>query len=141
MSTGRRCLVHLALATAVACGGGNGEKERFVERANAICRETNLRLQGYARTSPPDATSSTDLVARYIVPALEDEIHKLRALEAPSSDRDEIEEILTERQSAVNHLKARPELLEQGQGRGDVFAAANARANAYGLTVCGRSAS
>ena len=143
--------------TAFAATGGIGARNPAarrgsVKQGNAICAGYNKQVRGLSqeffppvrsvKRPPPPSVSKFQAFLRRLVPLTEAELHKLRALKKPKADTATIDAIYAEvgkglvtlRLAQTDHALAR-----RLEGGTNPFAAANKKARAYGLTVCGGS--
>jgi hypothetical protein len=144
----------LAAALAVGtfgCGdddGGEGlstgdvTRAEYVSQANAICADTNKKLDDAAEEAfgdlgpnqRPKPEQLTEYVNETVGPEVESELEQLRDLEVPEADADQIEAIYAAAQTALDDLSEHP--LSLSSGEAEPFAEANKLARAYGLTAC-----
>ena len=132
-----------ALAVCAAgCGGGGGEaplaKQAYVARADAICGQGDARLSAALQkefpTGPPATKAAVEhATADIIVPALAEEVSRLRALPPPRADEQRVAAIYDAIDSSLAEIKSDP----QQTIVGDPFAKSQALADAYGLKKCG----
>jgi hypothetical protein len=151
-----RTVVALALVAVAAlpgCGGGapatiSGGPRRpalsrsaFVARANAICEQANRHLEQAARKTYADgeftAAKVQQFLRQHVIPEIEREVARIRALPAPSGDEDRVKALLDATAKGVQEAKANPNLL-QAHGRRDPLFRGIKLARQYGLTVCAR---
>lgn len=156
MSAHAKTLSVLALLVAAAftgCGGGPSVKtsrgstrlalsrSEFVAKANAICEQANRALQRAARKTYSDgeftAARVQHFLAHHVIPALEREVARIRALPAPAGDEARVKVLLDATEHGVQAAKANPNLL-QAHGQRDPLFRGIKLARQYGLTVCAR---
>lgn len=120
----------------VGCGDDGPTKAAFIAQADRICQAGNDRLATAATAlgTAPSAARVRRFATATAAPTLRRELRELRALSPPSGDEREIEALLDELDAAIRRLTTDPAALS---GRVDPFTAANAKARAYGLRVCG----
>lgn len=145
------CLLTLLVLAAVCgasalagCGSENSAaapltKKQFIARGEEICRAAKrerLELRAGVLKKYPHAEEG-HLVIPAVVPAVEKEIRKLKALGPPGGDEAKIKAILRGLELAVKDAKYDPYdvLVEQT----DPFRAPNKLARAYGFGACGNA--
>jgi hypothetical protein len=147
------CLL-LACVAALGCGGSSSDptptidKATFVVRTDAICRQSQGRIAKAAviavRQGPPAGESKFDfeigLVHSLLIPTLETEIGKIRALGVPAGGAKQIATFLAATRSALEEAEQEPQTYVQAGGHyrlGRVhFGKATKIADAYGLEGC-----
>lgn len=149
--------VLVAVITAAAgCGGdesasGNEltttslSQAEYIEKADAICKETEERLQadfgGYIQekqgqiASKPSDAEFGEFVGTVVVPNLEREIEEIHALGAPDGDKGELEDYLLKVESGLERAEDEPQLVAIKGGE-KIFESARQSAQAYGFKVC-----
>jgi hypothetical protein len=148
MRTGHTLLTPLALVVALAaagCGAGASSapsKAEYVKQADAVCRAATAKVTTAAAKAFRGGTPTLPQVRAYAThsffPVIEQELKDLRALTPPDGDRARTTAIYDAVQAGVDRARGNPVLLGIAGAR-NPFTAANAKANAYGLTVCGAS--
>jgi hypothetical protein len=134
----------LAVCSAGCGGGGDGggeaplAKQAYVTRADAICGQGDARLSAALQkeypAGPPASKGAVEhATADIIVPALAEEVSRLRALPPPHGDEQRVAAIYDAIDSSLEAIKADPKQTIVG----DPFAKAQALADAYGLKKCG----
>jgi hypothetical protein len=127
------------------CGGGGDsttqtaqDKVVFLEKADAICAQGNKELEKANDEAFGDEPGSAAKVEKFVqaelVPKVQAQVNKIRALDVPAGDEKVVEEMLDVAQSDIDRAKSEPNLLVQNQ---PLFEDANALASEYGLTECG----
>lgn len=138
-----RIVVAVMLA-ATACADEGLSKEEFIERADAICRESEEQTEEIEPPRTPEELAGFVDEAERITGDL---LRKLRDLEAPEEDRQEIDALLNKIQEALGHLpeigraaeeESAERIKQLGRELRDVSAEANEMARDYGFEVCGR---
>jgi hypothetical protein len=100
----------LAAAALAGCGGDDDEgpsKAEYVEKADAVCAKTDVKIDDVVRSvgrDPNSAQAQSGL--RAILPLERSLLTELRALEKPAADEDEIDRIWDARERAVDELEA-----------------------------------
>jgi hypothetical protein len=144
---------------AAGCGGDGGEsdtapagdssgsisKAEFVERGNAICKEGNEDLasgiqefaedNGLSGSDQPSQEELEGLATDVLLPAIDEQVEKLRELGAPKGQEKEVEKFLDNAEAAIAELEADPGMLTE---EGSPFTDVNGEAVALGLIVCGQ---
>jgi hypothetical protein len=125
-----------------ACGGDDGvSKSEYLAKAKDVCQQGNQALtrasnEVFAKV-PPGQTLSQEEVETFVrttvVPTIRDQIKQLRALEPPKADKAHVAEIFTALDQGLDELEKTPAKLTDGS---NVFAAADALAQKYGVSVC-----
>jgi Tfp pilus assembly protein PilP len=85
----RRALLLSTALLLTACGGGEDEKQAYVEQASAICEEAVTEFEGLTLPSTPEGFAP---YADSVVAVLEKTEAELSALEPPTDDRAELED-------------------------------------------------
>lgn len=141
----------LALTTCAAlaltgCGSDDGDsngdssaltKEEFIEQADGICKAGNERVANaegsFADPDNPTPAEIEKAVDEVLVPELTDQLEKLRDLEPPADDADEIDSMLDSLEKAIDAIDENWQTGLTGPDLKD----ANEKATAYGLQECG----
>lgn len=143
----------LAISLAVsACGESEAEepltKAAFIAQANTICKAERRQYIAEAQTLYAEAQRSgesldkfsVDAVGSFVVPRLQAQTNKVRALEPPPGDKEEIEAILGGVEEVLAEAKAKPKLYLQRLGNFErPFKAVHRLAKAYGIPACART--
>lgn len=119
-------------------------KERFLKRGNSLCRETSrglldeLEAHIVENRERFDAEQKAFLVAidEVLLARLEDQIRKIRGLEVPQGDEDEVEAFLRRLEQSIEEVRATDALVEGEQPFYGEFGPAGRLARAYGLRDC-----
>ncbi len=139
----------VAAAAALLWGGCTeppSPRERFIERADAICREAEERAQALGKPRSPRQLDTFMARAERIT---NDMVEDLRALEPPEGDSEKVESLLTQIEEAIDYFPELGAAYESGKqarveavGRKlqSVVAEADEMAGDYGFEVCGKSA-
>jgi hypothetical protein len=129
----------LLVATA-ACGGDDDEltKAEFVRQANAICKAGNEQLDAavdetFMGNQRPSNAQLEEFATETVIPNIQRQIDDLRALEAPSEDEEQVEEILDSAQGEVDRLENEPIGLFTDETS---FVETNKLSRAYGIDRC-----
>lgn len=146
MRTRRTLLAPLALVVALGpagCGAGASSapsKAEYVKQADAICRAATAKVTTAAAKVFTGGTPTLPQVRAYATrsffPVIEQELKDLRGLTPPDGDAARTAAIYDAVQAGVDKARGNPVLLGIAGAR-NPFTPANAKANAYGLTVCG----
>jgi hypothetical protein len=140
---------------AAGCGGGDDtsittstiSKEAFIKKADAICKKGSERVQlgfgAYLKTGKksilalrhPSKADYEGLIIGVLLPSLEKEIKEIRALGAPSGDKDQIEEILTALEEGIEVAETNRKAVTHSSEA--IFGIGSRLATEYGLEVCG----
>jgi hypothetical protein len=144
--TGGIALVAVAMAFA-GCGGdddngssGSGPtKAEYIAKADAICQAGDDAINTASKSlgSSPTEAEVTTFLTGTLLPNIEGQLKDLRALEPPKDDKDTINAIYDALEADVAKAKADPATLNVA-GSKSPFADANAKAQAYGMKVCGK---
>jgi hypothetical protein len=143
----------LAIAlVAAGCGGGDDEttatltKAQFIKQADGICSaaedELDSKFEKFGKEHklsdkhPPNHEESEEAANTILIPSIEGQVTDIRALGAPSGESDQVDELLTAVEAALEKAKEEPAEFIEEEGEGD-FAEANKMAREYGLKVCG----
>lgn len=138
-----RIVVAVMLA-ATACGNDALSKEEYIERADAICRETERQTQDLERPRTPEELAGFVDEAERVTADL---LRQLRDLQPPEEDRQEIDALLNKIQEALGYLPSIARAAEErsaarikqlGRELREVSSEANEMARDYGFQVCGR---
>lgn len=131
---------------AAGCGGGDDEsgiatsaftKAEWIAQADEICSVGDRKLerdaeQVFAGHRPPTKGALAEFGRKAVVPGVQDQVDRIRALGAPEGDEEQVEAILTAAEEALEEVRANPASLEGG----GPFAEVNALAAEYGLDEC-----
>jgi hypothetical protein len=132
-----------AALVAAGCGGGGSDsstssltKTEWIAKADSICQQSNQAINQAAHqqfgNQRPTAPEVQQFVTQTVLPETQGQVDKLKALEAPSGDEDQVNKILGEVQADLDKSKS------TGVVDNSTFADANALAKQYGLKVCGQ---
>ncbi len=150
MNTHAGAILAALLATGAVAGCGSGgdkplSKTEYIKQGDAICKKFGDKLdkaaqKQFADLGPNEAPSEkqlTPFVEDAVKPNIESQISGLRDLEPPKADKDKLNAIYDQVETALAKVEDDPEsLLEQGA---DPFEKANAAAQKYGFKECGES--
>jgi len=131
----------LAAALLTGCGDDSPAappaKSDFVAEANAICDESAklIAAVGVDLGESPSSDEVDDFVRQTFVPAVRDEVNRIRALGFPPADSNLLQGVLFDIEAVLDDLNKNPdEVFAQGTTPFDDI---NRRLDEYGLTVCG----
>jgi hypothetical protein len=113
-------------------------KPEFIAKADAICKQGNQAIGAAAKKAFPSKPSKAELnqfASATVLPAIQGEVDAIGALTPPAGDEDQVNQIVTDVQAALDQAKKDPSVLIANNP--GVFAKANKEAKAYGLKVCG----
>jgi hypothetical protein len=141
----------LVVLTAVGCGGGSSgdhvvTKRDFVKKANAVCAETQKKIESEFRSyvesrggkEPKNASAlaaaQADIAEKILIPAKQQEVEELGALDVPSGSESQVKAIVDAFEEEVEETKESPEVAvtEGTQASGKT----TKLAREYGLTSC-----
>lgn len=146
---GKQAIVLFAAAMAAAlfmlgCGGGSASisKAEFTKQAEAVCKKSEEKLrkdfttfvEKHKNVTKPTEADLAELVGAVISSNIEVEVTKLRAIEMPSGDEEQIEALIDAREESVKKGEAEPK--EAVADSEKVFGKSNKLAKAYGLKAC-----
>jgi hypothetical protein len=123
------------------CGSGNSTdspltKKQFITRGEKICRQARreqFELQAQVLKKFP-GTEEGYLVRPALIPALEREISRLKALNPPVADKKEVQAMIKEIELGVDDADSDPfDVLVEWS---DPFKKANQLARRYGFKIC-----
>lgn len=126
----------------VAVPTGSLPKERFIERADAVCKDTIKRrdaaFKAYLRrtgltVNTIDVVEHADPLSRVYVSVYRKHLDRLRALGAPEGDEEEVGEILTGMQQILDEIEAQPRDFVLNP---NPFGPVSGPARDYGFRVC-----
>ncbi len=142
---------------AAGCGGDDEEastssitKAEFIRKADAICKKGDRQVEEkfaaflkeneeLLKTSDVSeaelAAGSAEVAETILIPGARKEMETLRALEAPSGDEDQIEEILDALDESIERSEEDPQAAVMSNL--EVFRRPKGLAEEYGLKVCG----
>jgi hypothetical protein len=145
----------LAIALlAAGCGGGDEETEstasltkaQFIKQADGICKageeEIEVKFESFAKEhklsdkTPPSHKESEEAANTILIPAIAGEVKEIRGLGAPSGESEQVDELLSSVEAALDGARKDPVKFIESEGEGE-FAKANRMAREYGLKVCG----
>jgi hypothetical protein len=132
--------------SAAACGGGGGggktlSKTEYLAQAKTVCQKGNRDLKSASddvmSKVPPGAQLSdaqiNDFVRKTVIPTIRDQVKQLRAIPPPNGEKAHVKAIYDELDKGLDALDKDPKKLSDGS---NVFAAADALAQKYGISVC-----
>ena len=134
-------LAALAALAALLAGGCStdyegGDKEKFLAEGNAICETSGATfqpaLEELVEGRLPTTSELRSFVGDVALPSLQERVDRLRRLDPPTADRDEVDEIIRAYQKGIDRISADPRQLAEA----DPFLEAYGKASAYGLTAC-----
>ena len=119
-------------------------KAQFVKKAGEICsnerQDIPEQITLYQEKNPPGDKSpevfQAEGVQAVILPVLEAEIAKIRDLGAPAGDEDQVEEILSGQQEAIDKVASMKKIPPVEDGWERHFDSTNKLMVAYGLDAC-----
>ena len=117
-------------------------KEEFITQADAICAQGDEDIETAATEQfgesgqPQNEQEIVDFTDTVVIPSIQSQLDGIALLTPPEGDEEEIEELLTELQAALDELSENPESLADGTSFEDV----NQLAADYGFTNCGGTA-
>ncbi len=154
MGTGRGVFVAAAIAVALVvagCGGGDDSstttvsvsKAAFIKKVDAVCQKGTERMQRailvflkqHKDVQRPNKAQSEKLVGTAIVPSVETELKELKALEAPESDEERVDAIISALEEGLETAEDNPEAVVASSDA--VFGISGRLAGEYGAEVCG----
>jgi hypothetical protein len=127
-----------------ACGD-DGPKEvtkaDYLAQAKAVCQEGQAALSAASNAKLAKVPAGQKLaqpeveefVRTTVVPTIRDQVKRLRALPPPKGEQAHLDEIYTALEQSIAELEQSPAKLRDGS---NVFAAADALAQKYGISVC-----
>ena len=143
-------LAGIVLAFA-ACGGDDDEdsgpsKSEFIKQADTICADAekqaeDIARQGLSNPENPQPQEVLDIV-KDLIPVQRETLEKIRNLDKPEGDEDQIDEFLTQAEEATDEVEAIEDPREavtlfDSQGTpDDPFYEADRSAEEYGLQTC-----
>ncbi len=143
------CSILLVVALGVAgCGSDDSSsgdsssdsitKADFVAQANAICAESNAKIEAaeneaFSGGQQPTEADIESFVTGTLIPEVEQQVSDIEALDVPEDEVEQVNAILDAAQEGLDEAKADPASLA---GNADPFAQANRLASDYGLTEC-----
>jgi len=148
MTTKRLATFLLAAFTAAAslssltgCGGGEEglTKAQFIRQGDAICKQAGAEQVALAAhyKKKEIAPGHFKAVTGIVVPPMEKELRRLRALSPPQGDEKKVRAILEEIESGVHDVQH--DYLDVFYEENDPFAEANELARKYGFHACAES--
>ena len=142
----RRWVLPFVMVLALSACGKSISKAEYVQQADAIC--TTMNAQGNTLPDPGQDPSKLLAVVQQAVPITANAVDKLRALPLPKGDEATLRSFYSKMDAVVSGLRQEAAALEASDlAKAQTIAgtldtatkAANAAANAYGLTVCGQA--
>jgi hypothetical protein len=142
-------LTGIALAFA-ACGGDDEDsgpsKSEFIKQADSICADAekqaeDIARQGFSDPENPKPQEVLDII-QDVIPVQRETLEKIRNLDKPEGDEDQIDEFLNEAEKATDEVAEISDPREavtalQAEGTpDDPFYDANRAAEEYGLQTC-----
>jgi hypothetical protein len=125
-------------------GSGSISKEEFIAKADAICKQSNKRMEaafGKFLKENPELTKPTDprfqqLVGDVMIPNLEREIEELKALGVPDGDGEKVDAMISALEEGLETAEDNPQVVT-GSSSDTIFGIASRIAGEYGIEVCG----
>lgn len=138
----------LLLVGAVGCGGGSDgttvEKAEFVDQANDLCAKIGKEIAAAGATiikeskDPTSAKVQTEITGKVLVPSFEKELQRLRALEAPSGEEQQVQRVMAALKETATRLRTAPPIETNSSFKANhPYRPGEEIAAAYGLTACG----
>jgi hypothetical protein len=137
------CLVPLAL---VACGGDDDKgpsKADYIEEADALCAKSDVQTDKIFEESFEDPQKpqpeEAQAAIKEALPVVKDNLEKLKDLEKPKDDEEEIETIYASVETGIESLDEASANPDQSLAAllAEPFAQANKLAKDYGMNECG----
>lgn len=138
----------VAALLVAGCGGdSDGEssisKAQFIAKADAICKQSNERMEAGFTKLLKNVTNLTklkkveyeEIVDEVMVPSIEREIEELGALGIPAGDEERIDAMIDALEEGKETAERNPEAVNASSDA--VFGIASRIAGEYGLEVCG----
>jgi hypothetical protein len=147
------CLVPFALLAAGCGSSDNTEstattaltKAEFLKKGNAICANGNKEInEGFEsffeesnlkKNEEPSKAQKEEAAETIVIPAIRKDVESIRALGAPEGEEEQVEEILTAAEEALETLESEPAAAVSESNQ--AFVRVNKLSREYGLTVCG----
>jgi hypothetical protein len=122
--------------------GGSGAKAQFVKQAEQICAQGRKRalkdLASYIKQhrgqNPNSEKGSAKALKAAFLPVAQEQVNELRALDAPSADKAQVQAILDSMQTAVDTAERSP--AETSADITKPFAKSGRLARQYGINAC-----
>lgn len=116
-------------------------KAEYLAKAKEVCQRGNAALtaasnEAIAKVLPGEKLSPPaieEFVRNTVIPTIRNQVKELRALEAPQGEKGHVDEIYSALDQGLDELEKSPLRLTDGS---NVFAAADALAQKYGISVC-----
>jgi hypothetical protein len=125
-----------------ACGKSKSKplsKADYIAKADAICKVDGPKADAAsAKLGNNPTTADFAAFQKAVVPALQDEIGKIRKLKPPKADAATVNAIYDSVDAVTNKIKAAKPSQIATLFTSDPFAGPNKAAAAYGLKVCGK---
>ena len=145
-----------AVFLAPGCGSGDRSggdtttasisKAEFIKRVDSICTQVGKRTENeFAAFSKenhipegkePTAAQYGEIGKQILIPALQQQVEKIRALGVPENDQDRISRFLDAVDNAIEKAENEPETA--GKSPTTLLAGADRIINNYGFKVCGQ---
>lgn len=113
-------------------------KSEFIKQADKICQDGTDKIDkaedGFADAESPTEAEVEKAIEDVVVPAMREQVDKIRDLEPPKADADEIKKMLDLLDADVEKLDDDWMTFVTDE---DAFVAANKAAVDYGFKVCG----
>jgi hypothetical protein len=139
-------MISLAALVAVpaACGGDDSSdvtKKEFIAKADAVCKETNDKIEALVSDLPQDTTTkqAAQITVDKAIPLFRDQIEQLRDLDPPAADADDLEQLWDDLDASTDELEQQlkddPDVaFSEGF---DPFTDESKTASDYGFQECG----
>jgi hypothetical protein len=142
-------LLAASVLIAAGCGGSDDDssdsgsdsteaaptKAAYIEQADGLCAADEDKINAVAADLPQDinAPEVQDAITDELLPIYQEQLTALRDLTPPEGDEDATAAIYDALEDALTQVEEDPSTLASE----DLFADANAKAEAFGLEVCG----
>jgi hypothetical protein len=133
-------------ASSASSGGSNLTKAEFINKAEAICDEEREKIVTEFNTYFARHKSSgksedelfADLIKEVLLPSVENDIKRLRALGTPAGEEERIDAFLSAQQRGVEEMSTL-KTLPKGPAGEKYLEPASRLAKAYGIKHCAQS--
>lgn len=137
-------MLSVGLALVVAgCGDDDDDatsltKDGFIAEADAICAagDEEINAAGEQLGQTPQGQELIDFAEDVVIPSIQTQHDEIAALPVPEGEEEEVDELLTALQQAIDDLEQDPAQIAEGNAA-ESFQEVNQLAEDFGLTNCG----
>jgi hypothetical protein len=144
------CGLSIVAFIAAGCGGGDDasgasaiSKEEFIAKADAVCANSNKRMEAALskfltsakQITKPTQADNEKFVSKVLIPNLSKEIDEIKALGVPAEDEERVKAMISALEEGLETAEADPQSVAAGSSD-IVYGIASRLAGEYGLKIC-----